>query len=158
MSSYKQQVEEAKRSSVAQLLFRCARLLNGQAVARLRERSGQEGLRVVHTRLFPHIDLEGTRLTELAKRLEVSKQAASQWVDELSAMGVLEKVADPSDGRARLIRFSQEGQTGLLAGLALLRDVEGELAQEFGVVEMEQLHGLLLRLLPILERREEEKP
>jgi hypothetical protein len=51
-------------------------------------RAGRPRLRRSHTSLLPHIDLGGTRVTDLAERLGVSKQAASQLVDDLEAIGV----------------------------------------------------------------------
>ena len=67
-------------------LFKAARLINEDAIARVRERTG-EPVRVAHTALLPHVDLEGTRLTELARRMGVTKQAVGQLVDELEQMG-----------------------------------------------------------------------
>jgi DNA-binding MarR family transcriptional regulator len=151
MTGYKDELEQAKRQSVAQLLFRTSRILNEHAIARFRESTGLP-LRVAHTRLFPLIDLEGTRLTELAKRLGVRKQATNQWVDELLQMGMLEKRADPTDRRARLICFSEQGQMGILAGLSFLKELEKELCQEVGEEVVESLHIGLLALNDMLEK------
>ena len=145
-----EQLEAAKRGSVAQLLFKCARLWNDQAIARMRAETGMDGLRPAHMSLFPHIDLEGTRLTVLAERLGISKQAVAQLVDDLVAMGGLERVRDPSDGRAKLIRFRDGGQ-GLLEGLHMLKVMEGEMAEELGEASMRDLHRILLRLHDLLE-------
>ena len=148
-------LEEAKRASVGQLLFKCARQIDELAIARLRETPGLEGLRRVHTNLFPHIDLEGTRLTQLAARVGISKQAVGQLVDELVELGGLERVADPHDGRAKLIRFRRRGgRFVLMQGLDTLREIEGELEAELGAAQMRSLHAALLRLAGILEVRE----
>lgn len=147
-------LERAKRASLAQVLFKTARLLNEDGIARLRQLSGHN-LRVAHTSLFPHIDLDGTRLTELARRVGISKQAVGQLVDELQAMGALERVPDPSDGRAKLIRFSAQGQQGLMAGLAVLGQIEGELADALGRERTDRLHADLLALLDHLESAED---
>ncbi len=145
-------LERAKRGSISQLLFKCARLLNETALARARERSGLD-VRPAHTTIFPHLDLEGTRLTELARRLGVSKQAAGQLVDELVEMGVLERVPDPVDARAKLIRFGRRrGGLALMEGLAVLGEIEGKLADELGRQRIDALHETLLRLLAVLER------
>lgn len=149
--SYSQQLEAAKRASVGQLLFKTARLLNEKAIARVRRRTGRSELRTSHTALFPHIDLEGTRLTVLAGRLGVSKQAAGQLVEELEELGMVERVPDPSDGRAKLVRFTAGGRRGLLAGLQLLGEIEGELEQRVGAEQFAALHATLLVLLQALE-------
>jgi DNA-binding MarR family transcriptional regulator len=147
-------LEKAKRGSVAQLLFKCARLLNELAIARARERTGLD-VRVAHTALFPHIDLDGTRLTELARRLGVSKQAAGQLVDEMVELGVLERVADPDDARAKRIRFARRGGAlALMEGFAVLGELEKTLAQKLGNKRVDALHGTLLELLELLEQRE----
>jgi MarR family transcriptional regulator, temperature-dependent positive regulator of motility len=147
-------LEKAKRGSVAQLLFKCARLLNELAIARARERTGLD-VRVAHTALFPHIDLDGTRLTELARRLGVSKQAAGQLVDEMVELGVLERVADPDDARAKRIRFARRGGgLALMEGFAVLGELEKALAHKLGKKRIEALHETLLALLEVLEQRE----
>ena len=135
---------------MAQLLFRCARLLNEQALARVRERFGVP-VRPSHMSLVPHIDLEGTRLTTLARRVGVSKQAVGQLVGDLEDFGMLERVPDPDDGRAKLVRFTAQGRQGMLDGLALLGEFEHELEQDLGARRMRSLHGALLALLARLE-------
>lgn len=149
--AFVERVEEAKAQSVAQLLFKCARLLNEQAVARIGQAPGAPRLRPAHTSLFPHIDHGGTRLTELARRLGISKQAVGQLVDELEQMEVVERVPDPSDGRAKLICFSQRPGRSLLDGLRGLRELEAELEQEIGEQRMAALHEALTVLLAVLE-------
>src|SRR5215510_8733281 len=107
--AFRQKLEAEKSKRTAQLLLKAARLVNERAIARVRERTGRP-VRVAHTTLLPHVDLEGTRLTVLAKRLGVTKQAAGQLVDELEQFGMLERVADPADARAKLVKFSRRGQ------------------------------------------------
>ncbi len=138
---------------MAQLLFKCARLFNEQAITLVRERSGLSIIRTAHTQLFPHIDLEGTRLTELARRLGISKQAVGQLVNELEEIGTLERIPDPDDRRAKRIRFSRVGQQGLLEGLGILREMEAEIAHEIGEKQLRTLHKTLLALLNTLEER-----
>ncbi|PRQ04972.1 MarR family winged helix-turn-helix transcriptional regulator [Enhygromyxa salina] len=151
--AFVERLEQAKAASVAQLLFKCARLLNEQAVARLEQPPGVPRIRPAHTSVFPHLDLAGTRLTELARRLGISKQAVGQLVDELEQMQVLERVPDPSDGRAKLIRFAKAPGRSLLDGLAHLRRFEQELGVAIGAPRMAALHDALGALLVALEDR-----
>lgn len=148
---FEARLERAKAASTPQLLFKCARLLNEQAIARFAQRSNRD-VRVAHTALFPHIDLEGTRLTELARRMDMTKQAAGQLVDELERMGMLERAPDPSDGRAKLIRFTDAGRRSLFDGLEVLGEFQCELTDALGERTMQQLHRALTRLLEELER------
>lgn len=150
---YASVLEGAKRASTLQVLFRCARLLDARAVAWVRELTGLATLRPAHTALLPHIDLEGTRQTELARRLGVTKQAVLPLIDELERMGVVERGVDPKDGRARLVRFTSRGREGLLHGLGVLRALEASLDRELGPGSMDRLRAELLPLLDLVEGR-----
>jgi DNA-binding MarR family transcriptional regulator len=143
---YEERLAAAKAQSTVQLLFKAARILNEQAIGRVRDRT-KRPVRVAHTALFPHIDLAGTRLTDLASRLGVTKQAAGQLVDELVEMGMLERAPDPEDARAKLIRFSKKGRAGLFEGLSVLREIEGELETAIGSAKMRGLHDALAAVL-----------
>ena len=139
--------EALKRQSVAQLLFKCARLVNERAIERANQKLGPEpALRASHTALFPHLTSEGVRGADLAKKLGVTKQAVSQLVAELEYWGVVEQVEDPKDGRAKLVRFTPKGEQGLLQGLAVLRELETELGDKIGKRRMQELHTALLAL------------
>lgn len=145
-AAYRAELEAAKRASTIQLLFRTARLLDEEALRRVAAKPGRPRLRRSHTSLFPHIDLEGTRVTDLADRLGITKQAVSQLVADLEDLGVLERVVDPADARARLVRFTARGQRGLLDGIATLRDLEAECAQAIGARRMDELRRALVAL------------
>ena len=143
-----EEIEEAKRRSTLQLLFKAARLVNEQALQRLQAASGLANIRPAHTNLFPHIDFEGTRITVLAERLGISKQAVATLVDELVEAGGLEKVPDPADGRAKLVKFKPDT---LLHGLGELRAFEDELAAELPEGSMVKLNQILTNLLSVVE-------
>ncbi|MFZ5890434.1 MAG: MarR family winged helix-turn-helix transcriptional regulator [Myxococcota bacterium] len=148
---YRQALEQSKRQSTLQVLFKVARLLDELAVARLAERHAAPGLRRSHTSLLPHIDLNGTRITDLADRLGISKQAVSQLVDDLEKLGVLARLPDPDDARARRVTFTELGRKGLLEGLEVLRTLEQELALQVGRERMQGLREALLSIHDYLE-------
>ncbi len=148
--AYRDKLEKEKAQRTVQLLFKAARLLNERAIARVQERTDPR-IRVAHTALFPHVDLEGTRLTEIARRLGTTKQAAGQLVDELEELGVLERVADPADARAKLVRFSKKGRRGLLEGLEVLRGIEEEMRAVVGDAKMRAMHEALAAIIAAVE-------
>lgn len=149
---YRRALDGAKQGSTLELLFRTARVAEEKARARATARAGRPPLRRVHVALFPFIALEGTRLTDLAAQLGVTKQAVGEWVDELEAMGVLERKSDPEDGRAKRVHFTARGRAGLLDGLASLRDYEDELAGAIGAKRMKELRATLEALLAEVSR------
>ena len=139
-----------KQASMGQLLLKAARLFNEQAMAVVQARV--PAARLAHTTLLPHIDLEGTRATEIARRAGVSKQAVGQLVDELVAMKMLSRSRDPLDGRAQLVRFTDAGIAQLLAGLDALDVIEVELGARVGALAVDRLRRDLSRVLPALEQ------
>jgi DNA-binding MarR family transcriptional regulator len=149
------ELEAKKRASTAQLLFKCARLVNERALARVAEKGGGAA-RPAHTALFPHVPLDGgIRLTELASKVGITKQAVGQLVDELEAMGLFERVPDETDARAKLVRFTARGRRELHRGLAVLAEVEEELAVAVGRAKLRALHEALLALHDHLVREAE---
>ena len=74
--------------------------------------------------IFENIDREGTRLTTLAARAGLTHQAVAEVVADLERRGYAERLADPSDGRARLIRLTDDGRELVRAGLREIAAIE----------------------------------
>ncbi len=141
---------ERLRASVGQVLFRAARLYNELAIARVRAER-EPRFRLAHTQLFPHLDTAGRRLTELARRAGTSKQALTPLVNDLLEWGVIERVPDPGDRRAALLRLTPAGGAALMDGLRVLGEIEAHLASAIGENELAALHGTLLRIADHLD-------
>lgn len=140
-------LEQRKRGSALQLLFKCARLANERALARVNQQhAGKQIAKAAHTALLPHLTYEGVRVVDLARKLEITKQAVSQTLAELVDMGVVELTPDPSDGRAKLVRLTSAGAQSIAQGLSILEAIERELASEIGATKMRALHDALLAL------------
>ena len=77
--------------------------------ARLAEQ-GHPHIRVAHGNVFQFLDDEGTRVSVLAERAQMTKQSMGELVAHLEAHGYVERVPDPSDGRAKLVRPTASGQ------------------------------------------------
>ena len=144
--------EAARDAATLQLLFKAARLANERALGRLSADPARPRVRAAHTALFPHLDFEGVRLTDLAARVGVTKQAVGQLVDDLAALGMVERIPDPADRRAKRIRFSRRGHAALMQGLGVLRDLEAVLGAAVGKRRMRELHETLRLMVQSLER------
>ncbi|AKF10283.1 MarR family winged helix-turn-helix transcriptional regulator [Sandaracinus amylolyticus] len=140
-----------ERASPAQLLARCARRIDELALERIAART-RIAIRPAHAALFRHLDLEGTRQTELARRAGVSKQAIHQLVSELEELGLVERAPDPEDARATRVRFTSKKGRSLLDELG---EVERELEQAIGKERMRALHDALARIDVHLDRAED---
>lgn len=69
--------------------------------------------RLVHHNVMAHVPYEGIRLTELADKAGITKQAMSELVNDLERLGYLQRTADPHDGRAKLIGFTEKGRAAV---------------------------------------------
>ncbi len=95
--------------------------------------AGFEDVREGHGCVFGFVDLEnGSRLTDLAERARLTKQAVGEAVAELEQLGYIERVPDPEDGRAKIIRLTERGQDAARMGRRLFAEIEAEWAERFG--------------------------
>lgn len=74
---------------------------------------GFDDHRVVHHNVMAHITHDGIRLTELADKAGITKQAMSELVIDLERLGYLERTPDPHDRRAKLIGFTEKGRAAV---------------------------------------------
>jgi DNA-binding MarR family transcriptional regulator len=95
---------------LARLLLAAHRTLSADLVDELEER-GWPDLRASQAALVLNVDRRsGTRLTELARRAGVTKQAMMIVVDELEVRGIVRRTPDPEDGRAKVVRLTARGR------------------------------------------------
>ncbi|UWU19441.1 MarR family transcriptional regulator (plasmid) [Rhizobium sullae] len=107
------------------------RLFEGRIIDNLRS-NGHSELTAAHINLTRNLDEDGTRLTELARRASLTKQSMSELVDQVEQTGLIEKRRDPSDGRAKLVCFTEKGLEWLEAFQESLEVAEKEMRDELG--------------------------
>ena len=100
-----------------------------------------------HSAVFAQISAEGSRLTELARGANMTPQAMGELVDELEALGYLERRPDPTDRRAKLIVLTSRGHECIAAGIATMQGIEERIDQILGPRGHAQLRRLLSTLL-----------
>ncbi len=90
------------------LLLSAARALVDGVDAGVRVR-GFADVRPAHGFAFARLAGDGATVGQLAEHLDVTKQAASQMVEELVTKGYVERRPHPDDARARLIVLTPKG-------------------------------------------------
>jgi DNA-binding MarR family transcriptional regulator len=123
----------------------------GRVSAGLAE-AGFGDLRPSHTAVFQHIDADGSRLTDLAERAQITKQSMGYLIDYLEQHGYLERRPDPSDRRATLICLTERGWAQIQAALATIATLEDEWTRALGTDQMHQLRKLLTQLAQTASR------
>ena len=106
---------------------------------------------LAQARVFQRVGADGSRLTDLAAAAQVTKQTAGFLVDQLVAGGFVERVADPRDARARLVRITARGYDAIAVARATQDEIEQQWRDHVGAAELEVLRGTLLRLREITD-------
>lgn len=106
-------------------ILRAGRAAIEELHRRLAER-GHPDVRPAHGYAFQAIGAEGATAGELGVRLNVTKQAAGQMVDELTRLGYVTREPDPHDGRRRLVKLTPRGVDCLRASAAIFDEIVAE--------------------------------
>lgn len=85
-----------------------------------------------HVHVTRHLALEGSRLTDLAQRAGMTKQAMGDLVTQCEAWGLVVRKPDPLDARARLVTFTETGLAWLRAFRDAVQQAEDEFRAEVG--------------------------
>ena len=105
--------------------------------------SAYSDIRPSHGCVFGHVDPDGSRLTDLADRAHMAKQSVGEVATDLEKRGYVERVPDPSDGRAKIIRLTARGRKAQTLGWVLINDIEREWAERFGAKRIAALREAL---------------
>ena len=132
------------------LMFIAARAAADRIFRALHD-AGFDDVTIAQSRLMMGLDTEGTRLSVLAERAQIAKQTATALVDKLERAGYVERVPDPSDGRARLVRMTPRGEAALPTARAEEDRIEAEWRNHLGAERMDQLRQALTSLRDITD-------
>ncbi|WP_282610204.1 MarR family winged helix-turn-helix transcriptional regulator [Pelagibius sp. Alg239-R121] len=95
--------------------------------------------------LLVHIEAEGSRVTALAERLRISKQAVSKLVQELEAQGYVTRQPDETDGRAMRVCFTRRGRDLVQDTVSVFEALDQEAVKVLGKQDAAALRSLLER-------------
>jgi DNA-binding MarR family transcriptional regulator len=107
---------------------------------------GHPEVRYAHGAVFQFLDDAGTRVSDLAERAQMTKQAMAQLVAHLEAHGYVERVPDPADGRAKLVQATDRGRAVFAVARELVAEVEARLEATLGKAKLQRLRALLREL------------
>src|SRR5215213_4441038 len=136
--------------NVGLLLFLPYRAMEARVFAGLAE-AGFDDFTPAQARVFQRIAPGGSRLTDLAAQAGIKKQTAGFLVDQLERAGYVERVPDPADGRARLVRVAERGARSVDASRRIVAEVEAEWTAHLGEQRMRQLRHILTDLREITD-------
>lgn len=93
---------------------------------------GHHGLKLSFAAVFSNLGFSGARLVDIAERAGMSKQAIGQIADEIEKLGYIRRIPDPSDGRAKNLILTPQGEQLIHHSMEALEEIQGELGQLLG--------------------------
>ena len=134
--------DEIREMSLLALLFSGGETFREQLMERIGS-FGYDDIRAGHGCVFGNIDAEGSRLTELAERAMITKQAVGEAVTDLERLGYVRREPDPEDRRAKIIRLTEKGAAAQQVGRDVIDSIEREWAERFGEEAVASMRELL---------------
>ena len=130
------------RVNLGLLLREPYRIGNEELHRRIAER-GHAAIRAPHGNVFAFLDDDGTRVSELAARAQITKQSMAELVAHLERHGYVERVPDPADRRAKLVRPTARGDEVYAIAREVVADLEHRLVRRLGADRVAMLRELL---------------
>lgn len=94
-------------------------------------------------RVFVQIGQGPISLSELARRLAISRQSLHETITAACEYGLVELVADASNKRIRIARFTDAGKRMSRTVLQVDREIERDLARRIGADNVRALKEIL---------------
>jgi DNA-binding MarR family transcriptional regulator len=108
--------------------------------------SGFGDLEPVHLVVLQYPGPQGSRPSDLAAQLRISKQALNYQLGQLERLGYLERQQDPDDLRSKRIGLTQRGYAAIPVIREAVTEVEATWAQQLGPERFTELRNLLTEL------------
>lgn len=131
-----------RHSNIGRLLNNAVHRFESR-VMELMGKAGREDARLSHLSLIRNLDVTGTRINELARRADMTKQAMSQLVAQCHQLGLVTSITDERDARAKIVAFTKRGLEWLHAFKAAITAAEREMRQELGALRVDGMAAAL---------------
>ena len=116
-----------------------------QMLDRLHE-NGFTDLEPSHLIVLQYPGPQGTRPSELAARLRISKQALNYQLGQLERLGYLARLPDADDLRSRRIALTPRAEAAVPVIRDAVAEIETEWRQQLGSERFDQLRNALVEL------------
>lgn len=135
------------------VLLRLAHQQFSSAVDGALAEQGFGDIRPHHANVFTFVPPEGIQVSDLTLKAGVRKQTMAQAVEELEALGYVERRPHPTDRRARLVMLTERGKRIRPLAMATGQRVEEDWVKRLGKQRLEALRATLEQILDVSEDR-----
>lgn len=137
--------------STATLLLQAFQCLIDQLVADLHQ-AGYHDIRSAHSRVFEHLPAKGARMARMAEAAQMTQQSMTELVEYLEKLGYLERLPDPGDRRAKLVRLTETGTKLSAKGRESTRKIDASWEARLGKQRMREMRSALSEVLDLCRR------
>ena len=107
---------------------------------------GHPDARPIHGFALQAVSSNGATVSELGRRLGVSKQAATKTAASLEQLGYVHRLRDPDDARAIRLQRTARGDELLVLSAEIFQRLQRDWAKEIGASRLRELQDDLARL------------
>lgn len=93
--------------------------------------------------VMAYLGSDGIRISELARRLGVSRQAAQKSVKELERLKLVITEVDPTNSSAKTVVLTPQGKANVTAALNIFSEIEKQLSKRIGASEFASMRDAL---------------
>jgi DNA-binding MarR family transcriptional regulator len=93
-----------------------------------------------------HLMFHSMRVSDLAAKIELDTSTVSRQIKHLEDKGIVERAADPADGRASLVRLTDEGRAAMQSAFHRRFERIKRVLEPWSERDKETLQELLIRL------------
>ncbi|GAA4080248.1 MarR family winged helix-turn-helix transcriptional regulator [Nocardioides kongjuensis] len=137
------------REPLIALVDKTARVMRADMVAGA-HRAGFAEVAPSHNAVFATLPPEGARAADMAARAGITRQSMGEVVRDMVRLGMLEMVPDPTDGRAKLVTYTDYGRQVAQAGMDHINALDRMFRDELGEAEYEAARRVLARVRELL--------
>ncbi len=141
---------ESREANLYRMLLRSMQGMNRTVMARIAAR-GFRDVSAAYPRLLANLDTDGTRISTLAERMGVTRQAAGRLAIEIEAKGYVDRLVDPDDARATLVVYTPRGLGLLRTAISVIGEVELEYEAAMGRADYRRLKDGLRDFIAIAD-------
>jgi DNA-binding MarR family transcriptional regulator len=124
-----------RHRSLGRHLYTLYRIYDSRVLAGLHS-AGFKDIRPVHTDIVRSVEVGGSRVTDVATRCNVTKQAAGQVIKELVLLGYVRQMTDRKDTRVRIVVFTEKGMNLIVHLGGIFKRIDSKLAAVIGKKEL----------------------
>ena len=112
------------------------------------ERRGHPGVTATHEFALNAVDAGAQSASDLARRLNVSRQAAAKTIAVLEELGYLERRDDQTDARRKTLVVTIRGHDMMTIGAAAFDELHARWSAQIGPSRLESVESALTTLIP----------